>query len=122
MEVIITPLLIDPTTIFTCTSFTTFQTDNYLPSEIMTAKLFPKIFQATFEVRGASIQGAKCGGTRSSGQSALITFPSELNNVTIHAAWATSYSSGVKLVRPFLVVPIPYGSAFENSGASADEL
>lgn len=116
------PPLKEPNTIVKCTSFTTLQTDNYLPSEIMTAKLFPKIFQATFEVRGASIQGAKCGGTRSSGQSALITFPSELNNVTIHAAWATSYSSGVNLVRPFLVVPISYRSSFENSGTSADEL
>ena len=88
----------------------------------MTAKLFPKMFQATFEVRGATIKGGKCGGTRSSGQSALITFPSEPNNVTIHAAWATSYSSGVNLVQPFLMVPISDEALIENFQSSGDEL
>lgn len=72
----------------------------------MTAKLFPKIFQAAFEVRGATILDGKCSGYRISGQQATIKFPSQnMTTVTIHAAWAKSYSGGVKLAVPFSLYP-----------------
>jgi hypothetical protein len=83
-----------------------YEAGTYNPSEAMTAKLFPKIFQAAFEVRGANIPDGKCGAHRISGQYALIRFPSvNMSTVTIHAAWAKSYSSGVKLVVPFALHP-----------------
>lgn len=72
----------------------------------MTAKLYPKVFQAAFEVRGALFLNGKCNRTRITGQSAVITFPStNMGDVSIHAAWAKSYSSGVKLALPFIIVP-----------------
>lgn len=74
--------------------------------EQMTAKLFPKVFQAAFEVRGATIPEGKCNGYRISGQHVTIRFPAvNMSTVTIHAAWAKSYSSGVKLVVPFALHP-----------------
>jgi hypothetical protein len=84
----------------------------------MTAKLFPKVFQAAFEVRGATIPVGKCSGHRISGQYALIRFPSvNLSTVAIHAAWAKSYSSGVKLVVPFALHPSDATMHPRNGGA-----
>jgi hypothetical protein len=92
----------------------------YDPSEEMTAKLFPKVFQAAFEVRGATIPNGKCSGCRISGQQATIKFPSvNMSTVTIHAAWAKSYSSGVKLVVPFALHPSH--ETVHQRGSDADE-
>ena len=84
-------------------------TDTYYPSEELVVKLSPKIFQAAFEVRGAIFLNGKCGGHRVVGQSGTIKFPSESEqvlNVSIHSAWAKSYSSGVKLAVPFILFPL----------------
>ena len=80
----------------------------YSPSEVMTIKLFPKLFQAAFEVRGAFFLNGKCGGNRVTGQSATVIFPSHsdgMRNVSVHGAWAKGYSTGVMLVAPFILFP-----------------
>ena len=80
--------------------------ETYEASEEMTVKLHPKVFQAAFEVRGALILNGKCNRTRTTGQLAVITFPSSsMGAVSVHAAWAKSYSSGVKLALPFIITP-----------------
>ena len=71
-------------------------------------KLVPKLFQAAFEVRGATFLNGKCGGHRVTGQSATIIFnvsPMFTGNVTVHSVWSKSYSSGVNVVVPFVLYP-----------------
>lgn len=81
----------------------------------MVAKLVPKLFQAAFEVRGATFLNGKCGGHRATGQSATIIFPDSsllTSNVTVHSVWSRSYSSGVSVVDPFIIYPS--GSVLRN--------
>lgn len=80
----------------------------YHPSEEMIVKLYPKLFQAAFEIRGATFFQGKCQGhNRITGQSASILFPvNDRRNISIHSVWAKGYSSGVKLVPPFFLYPL----------------
>jgi hypothetical protein len=80
----------------------------YHPSEEFTVKLHPKLFQAVFEVRGATFVQGKClAKNRIAGQSAAIIFPTNnLKNVSIHSVWSKGYSSGVKTAFPFILHPM----------------
>ena len=86
-----------------------FKLGTYFPSEEIVAKLVPRIFQAAFEVRGATFLNGKCGGHRVTGQSATIIFNASstfTGNVTVHSVWSKSYSSGVSVVTPFVLYPL----------------
>jgi hypothetical protein len=80
----------------------------YDPSEELTVKLYPKLFQAVFEIRGATFVQGKClAKNRIAGQSATIVFPSnDLRNISIHCVYAKGYNSGVKSVLPFILHPL----------------
>lgn len=69
-------------------------------------KLEPKSFQMVLEIHGGLkfIKGG-CGGTRTNANNAVIdtskvSSSGEATNITIIAAWAKSYSGGVKLAAP----------------------
>eukprot|EP01036_Dinobryon_divergens_P029538 gene29537-38653_t len=66
-------------------------------------KLEPKSFQMVLEIHGGLkfVKGS-CGGIRTNANNAVIdtSMVGEAMNITIVAAWAKSYSGGVKLAAP----------------------